>query len=128
MGYSGLIKIARCGFPWKKTTRRPAASPIPCSAAPIEEATCGFLGGKHACSSLAAQSSTGNPVSVYTHCETALATGLVLSFAAAVAEGRGDPGGNSHDRRRKVLHPVISDAENWSGNADCSNNLSGAIP
>ena len=24
--YCGLIKIARCGFPWKKTTKRPIAS------------------------------------------------------------------------------------------------------
>jgi hypothetical protein len=24
--YGGLIKIARCGFPWKKTTTRPLAS------------------------------------------------------------------------------------------------------
>jgi hypothetical protein len=24
--YCGLIKIARCGFPWKKTTKRPITS------------------------------------------------------------------------------------------------------
>jgi hypothetical protein len=24
--YCGLIKIARCGFPWEKTTKRPIAS------------------------------------------------------------------------------------------------------
>jgi hypothetical protein len=25
LNYGGLIKIARCGFPWKKTTKRPIA-------------------------------------------------------------------------------------------------------
>jgi hypothetical protein len=34
--YRGLTKIARCGFSWRKTTKRSIASPISCIAALVE--------------------------------------------------------------------------------------------
>src|ERR1700722_586441 len=54
--------------------------------------------------------------------------GFVLSFAAAVTERSGDPCGDSHDRRRKILHPVIANAEDWPRDADGRNYIAGAIP
>jgi hypothetical protein len=46
---------------------------ISCSAAPVERSDVRLSSRKAACSSVAPQSSTGNPDSVYTSCETALA-------------------------------------------------------
>jgi hypothetical protein len=62
----------RGGFPWEKTTKRPIA-PISCSAALAENHDVRLSSKKVACSLLVPPTSTGNPGSVYTHCETALA-------------------------------------------------------
>ena len=71
--YCDLIKIARCGFPGKKTTKRAFAFPNFLRAALAEGNDVRLSLGKAACSSMAPPSSTGNPASVYTNCETALA-------------------------------------------------------
>ncbi len=44
--YCGLIKIARSGFPWEKTTKRPVAPRISCDAALSRTIMCDFLHGK----------------------------------------------------------------------------------
>jgi hypothetical protein len=71
--YCGLIEIARCGFPWEKTTKRPIASRISCGAALAENNYVRLSSMKVASSSVVPPTSTGNPGSVYTNCETALA-------------------------------------------------------
>src|ERR1700678_4081904 len=71
--YCGLIKIARCGFLWEKTTKRPISSRISCIATLAEDNDVRLSLRKVACSSVAPTTSTGNPGSVYTNCETALA-------------------------------------------------------
>jgi hypothetical protein len=78
----GLKKIARCGFPWEKTTKRPVAARISCSGALVERSDVRLSLGKAACSAVASQSSTGNPGSVYTHCETAPSKNLLSSTMA----------------------------------------------
>ena len=64
-------KIARCGFPWEKTTKRPVAPRISCGAALAENNYVRLSSRKVACSSAVPPTSTGNPGSVYTNCETA---------------------------------------------------------
>jgi hypothetical protein len=64
--------MARCGFPWEKTTKRPIASRISCSAALAESNYVRLSSQKVACSSVFPPTSTGNPGSVSTNCETAL--------------------------------------------------------
>ena len=44
--YCGLAKVARCGFPGKKTTKRPVASRDFLRAALTRVMMCGFLHGK----------------------------------------------------------------------------------
>src|SRR5665213_3181648 len=68
----GLIKIAKCGFPWEKTTKRTFATRISCSAPLAESNDVRLSSRKAACSPwshLAPQEIRG---SVYTHCETPL--------------------------------------------------------
>jgi putative endonuclease len=81
--YCGLTKIERCGFPWKKTTGRPVASPDFLRAALTEDNDVRLSSRKAACSSMAPPSSTGNPGSVYTNCKTALALRLLEGFVHA---------------------------------------------
>ena len=69
--YCGLIKIARSGFPWEKTTKGSLAFPDFLRAALTEGNDVRLSSRKAACSSMAPPSSTGNPGSVYTNCETA---------------------------------------------------------
>jgi hypothetical protein len=66
------VVLSRCGFPWEKTTKRPIASPDFLRAALNEGNDVRLSSRKAACSSMAPPSSTGNPGSVYTNCETAL--------------------------------------------------------
>ena len=95
--YCGLKKIARCGFPWEKTTKRRVASWISCRAALAENNDVRLSSRKVACSSVAPTTSTGNPGSVYTNCKTALRLGVLILLAVlvsgdrlAVAQGRLD--------------------------------------
>jgi len=67
--YCGPIKIARCGFPWEKTTKRPVASRISCIAALAEDNYVRLSSRKVACSSVVPPTFTGNPGSIYTNCE-----------------------------------------------------------
>jgi hypothetical protein len=53
---------------------------ISCSAALVERSDVRLSSRKAACSSMTPQSSTGNPGSVYTNCETAL--NVIASFDA----------------------------------------------
>ena len=64
--YCGLKKIARSGFPWEKTTKRPVAPRISCGAALAENNYVRLSSRKVACSSAVPPTSTGNPGSVYT--------------------------------------------------------------
>jgi hypothetical protein len=50
--YCGLIRIARCGFPWEKTTKMPTASRISCIAALAENNYVRLSSQKVACSSV----------------------------------------------------------------------------
>ena len=70
--HCGLKKIARCGFPWEKTTKRPVAPRISCGAALAENNYVRLSSRKVAWSSAVPPTSTGNPGSAYTNCETAL--------------------------------------------------------
>ena len=70
--YCGLINIARSGFPWEKTTKRSLAAPDFLHTALTDGNHVRLSLRKAACSSMAPPSSTGNPGSVYTNCETAL--------------------------------------------------------
>jgi len=83
--YCGLTKIARCGFPWEKTTKRPITSRIPCSAALAENNYVRLSSQKVACSSVFPSTSTGNPGSVCTNCKTALAGVVVFLIAFLIA-------------------------------------------
>jgi hypothetical protein len=106
--YSGPIRVARCGFPWEKTTKRPVASRISCSAALAKNNDVRLSSRKVACSSVVPTTSTGNPGSVCIHCETAYA---VISALRRHPAGRK----NAADRRDpslsishyRLLHPVI---------------------
>jgi hypothetical protein len=57
--YCGAIKVARCGFPWEKTTKRPVASRISCSAALAENSDVRLSSWKVACSWVVPITSTG---------------------------------------------------------------------
>ena len=48
--YCGLREIARCGFPWEKTTKRPLAPRISCGAALAEDNLVRLSSRKVACS------------------------------------------------------------------------------
>jgi hypothetical protein len=63
--------VARSGFPWQKTTKGDVAPPDFLRAALTEGNHVRLSSRKAACSSMAPPSSTGNPGSVYTNCETA---------------------------------------------------------
>jgi hypothetical protein len=60
--YGGPIKVARCGFPREKTTKRPIAPRISCSAALAKNNDVRLSSRKVACSSVVPTTSTGNPV------------------------------------------------------------------
>jgi hypothetical protein len=77
--YCGLIKVARSGFPWEKTTKGDMAPPDFLRAALTEGNDVRLSSRKAACSSRAPPSSTGNPGSVYTNCETAVALRLITA-------------------------------------------------
>ena len=70
--YWGLIKVARSGFPWEKTTKDDVAPPDFLRAALTEGNEVRLSSRKAACSSMGLPSSTGNPGSDYTNCETAV--------------------------------------------------------
>jgi hypothetical protein len=74
--YCGLIKVARSGFPWEKTTKSDVAPPDFLRAALTEGIRVRLSSRKAAYSSVAPTSSTGNPGSIYTNCETAYAANL----------------------------------------------------
>ena len=80
--YCGLIKIARSGFPWEKSTKRSVAPPDFLRAALTEGNDVRLSSRKAACSSMAPPSSTGNPGSVYTNCKTAVALALLCTAFA----------------------------------------------
>jgi hypothetical protein len=82
--YCGPIKVARSGFLWEKTTKGDVAPPDFLRAALTEGNHVRLSSRKAACSSMAPPSSTGNPGSVYTNCETAVATFIV---AAVIVPG-----------------------------------------
>ncbi len=67
-------KIARSGFPWEKTTKRSLAPPDFLRAALTEGHEVRLSSRKAACNSKAPPTSTGNPGSVFTNCETAVVT------------------------------------------------------
>ena len=81
--YCGLIKIARCGFPWKKTTKGLSLPRISCSAALAENTDVRLSSRKVACSSVVPTRCTGNPGSVYTNCETAYRVQNVITARTA---------------------------------------------
>jgi hypothetical protein len=81
--YCGPKKIAKSGFPWEKTTKRSLAFPDFLRAALTEGNHVRLSSRKAACSLMAPPSSTGNPGSVYTNCETAVDCGKTRD------EGRG---------------------------------------
>src|SRR5665213_19354 len=70
--YCGLIKVAKCGFPWEKTTKRPFAFPDFLRAALTEGNDVRLSLRKAACSSWSHQAPQEIRGSVYTNCETAL--------------------------------------------------------
>jgi hypothetical protein len=76
--YGGPIKVARCGFPREKTTKRPIAPRISSSAALAKNNDVRLSSRKVACSSVVPTTSTGNPGSVCTNCETAYAVTSAL--------------------------------------------------
>jgi hypothetical protein len=41
--YCGMIRIARCGFPWEKTTKRPVASRISCAEHSLRASCAAFF-------------------------------------------------------------------------------------
>jgi hypothetical protein len=95
--YHGPIKFARCGFPWEKTTKRPVASRISCSAALAENNDVRLSSRKVACSSVVPPTSTGNPGPVYTNCETACA--VISALRRRALAGRRNPA----ERRNPLL-------------------------
>jgi hypothetical protein len=70
--YCGLMKVARSGFPWEKTTKGDVAPPDFLRAALCEGNDVRLSLRKAAYSSMAPSRSTGNPGSDYTNCETAV--------------------------------------------------------
>jgi hypothetical protein len=103
--YRGPIKFARCGFPWEKTTSRPVASRISCSAALAENNDVRLSSRKVACSSVVPTTSTGNPGSVYTDCETAYAVISALRRRALCGAQESAERRNPLLSHYRLLHP-----------------------